>query len=330
MNENFTFGNRLGLIGDAHGNRQFLVEAIYTLHEKGATDIIQLGDFGLFWEDNDTERNSLSILNNALNLVDRDLYVILGNHENYDYIEELPTSADGTKRVGRIIVLPRSGRGTAGERVLGFLSGAPSIDRSARAAGISWWPEELTTDEQAQPFLEGEANVDIVLAHDALQGQSLVNRLARSRHIWRAADLLYAEDAGRVFTKRVLSVINDGGVVVSGHYHFRHSEWDTYTTLYAGEKHIKSEILTEEWNHFSVGILDTETLKLDAYTVSRNDVGQRGSTFRDTRKESNLSNREFAEALGISSKVLSRLTSGHLAPTYDLIKKASQLLASKD
>ncbi|MFF8917462.1 hypothetical protein ACF08M_30180 [Streptomyces sp. NPDC015032] len=49
MNEEVRLGDRVGLIGDVHGQARFLHEAVVTLASRGCTSLVQLGDFGMIW-----------------------------------------------------------------------------------------------------------------------------------------------------------------------------------------------------------------------------------------------------------------------------------------
>lgn len=226
-------GGRVGLIGDAHGDAGFLRGAAALLAQRGCTSLVQLGDFGLIWSGTRAESSALDELNGALATLGIRLYVVLGSLENYDLIDALPRDANGTVRIfSHIGLLPRSGVVLAGNggvtdpvHAVGWLSGAASIDRSLRVPGRSWWPAELPTDVQAQGLMSSPVDPDVVLAHEALATPGLLARLGDGAG-WDPSDLTYARTAQREHTERVLSVLDPGKetLLVSGHYHFRHSE----------------------------------------------------------------------------------------------------------
>ena len=81
---------RLGLIGDAHGNETFLANAIFSLVDAGAELLVQLGDFGVLFDGSAAEMAAVARIETLLGLVDRQLWVIPGNHDPYDLIAALP------------------------------------------------------------------------------------------------------------------------------------------------------------------------------------------------------------------------------------------------
>lgn len=226
-------GGRIGLIGDAHGDAGFLRGATALLAQRGCTSLVQLGDFGMIWRGTRAESRALDQLNSALATAGLRLYVVLGGLENYDLIDALPRDANGIVRIfSHIGLLPRSGVVLAGNsgpsdpvHAIGWLAGAASSDRGTRTPGRNWWPAELTTDAQAASLLSSPLRPDVVLAHEALATPDLLARLGDASDA-DPRDLAYARTAQREHTDRVLSVLDPGKetLLVSGHYHFRHSE----------------------------------------------------------------------------------------------------------
>ena len=260
------FGPRIGLIGDAHGDLDFLLAAVHALHDRGVDSIAQLGDFGMIWHHDHRDWQRLERLNTELAALGRHLLVVTGNHENYDAIAAMPVDADGVRRLGPTWILPRSGRGTAAGRSLGWLSGAASIDLNRRGPA-SWWAAELPTDEETVAFLTG-GPVDIVLAHDALATRHLAERLARTDDLWDPDGRAYAEYGRTIFTARVLRVLADGGLVASGHYHARVSVGEVLTRPNGEPVQARNEILSSQFNGDSVGVLDTTTLAVQGFAVA--------------------------------------------------------------
>lgn len=264
--EPIDFGPRIGLIGDAHGNRRFLEDAIVSLADHDVTSIVQLGDWGTIWTGNSQELHSIKLTNRVLELTGLTMYVVLGNHEGYDAIEELPANAHGVRGFGSTRILPPSGRATAAGRPIGWLAGAASIDRGARRPGTSWWRQEIPLPEETRAFTDG-GPADIVFAHDALSTPELTQRLAPSRHLWSPPDVDYAERTQDLFTERVLAVLSNGGVVCSGHYHFRQSIIATIDRPNGGSLTARNEIFSCEREGPSVGILDAESLDVTSWEI---------------------------------------------------------------
>jgi len=311
-------GARIGLLGDAHGDLRFLQAGIHALAARGVTSIVQLGDFGLIWDGGDRDRHALAVLNTALRLVDQTLFVLAGNHDGHPAIAALPTDADGVRRIGRVGILPRSGRGTAAGRPIGWLSGAASVDRSRRTAGVSWWPEELLSPAEAVGLTAGRP-VDIVFAHDALDSCALTIRLARTAGFWDPDDLRYAEAARAEFSNRVLGVLSDDGLVVSGHYHFRMSIDEEVTRPDGTAAQARNEILSCQFAGPSVAVLDVATLTIDAFALDSLQIGRDWQAFRSLLKRIPDGARRVQEALAPSRRELEQMRNGILLPPPALL-----------
>ena len=122
---------RFGMAGDWHGNWRFAVGKLEEFRRAGIKTIFQLGDFGIWPGPRGDEY--LGKLRKNLELNDQTLYVTLGNHEDYDQVEELETDALGLKWPRHNIALfPRVFRFMLGEYRVLSLGGAPSIDFKMR------------------------------------------------------------------------------------------------------------------------------------------------------------------------------------------------------
>lgn len=262
-------GDRVGLIGGSHGDAVFLRSAAGILARRGCTSLVQLGDFGMIWRGTRAESVALNQLNQSLKQVGLALHVVLGNDENHDLINMLPTDRLGVRHVfSNIRLLPRSGVVLAGRggaydpvHVIGWLSGAASADRSLRQPGVNWWPDELTTDDQARALLETPVSPDVVFAHEALVTPGLQARLD-DQGPWDPHDLAYAEAARHEHTERVLSVLDPTKetLLVSSHHPFRHSEQATVqrwsTDSHPERLRVRQEVLDREWMPGALAVLD--------------------------------------------------------------------------
>jgi hypothetical protein len=121
-------------------------------------------------------------VNTALSRVERELWVVLGNHENYDEWERMPVGEDGTRRHPRfpnVVFLPRSfvWRDPMSGRMFGSVGGAGSVDKVFREEGESWWPQEEITRDDIELFkgLPGSGGVEVFLTHDAPAGSGTVD-----------------------------------------------------------------------------------------------------------------------------------------------------------
>lgn len=110
--------------------------------------LVICGDFGLLWNGGASERWWLRWL-------ERKPYTTLfidGNHENFDMLDALPTEAWHGGRIHRIsdsiLHLMRGELFEIGGRTFFTLGGAESHDKPYRIPGVSWWPQELPSDEE--------------------------------------------------------------------------------------------------------------------------------------------------------------------------------------
>ena len=146
-------------VGDAHGNLAFMRHALELAKTSEADLVIQVGDFG-FWP----SKSFSSIVDNDFIKGAMPLWVIRGNHDfmgdAYQYLKT-PTFEPG-------LTLLNDGWKTDFDGVsVGFLGGAVSVDQDARIMGRSWWPDEVTSDDNVEAALFG-GPVDVWVTHDAV------------------------------------------------------------------------------------------------------------------------------------------------------------------
>lgn len=145
--------------GDAHGNLAYMRHVLRIAQEVNAQLVVQVGDFG-FWP----SKSFSSIVNNDFIEGEMPLWVIRGNHDftgdAYQYLKT-PTFEPG-------LTLISDGWKTEIDGVsIGFLGGAVSVDQDARVPGRSWWPDEITSDDNVAAALFN-GPVDVWVTHDAV------------------------------------------------------------------------------------------------------------------------------------------------------------------
>lgn len=155
--------------GDTHGDQREW-QAIDALLQPGDT-IITAGDFGYLWFGSRSERIFFDLLA-------KKPYTVLfadGNHEHFDLLYTLPIRE---WHGGRVHFLRRNVihlmRGEIyeieGKRMFVF-GGGYSIDKARREPGVSWWPEELPSEEEYQNaenhLREANRRVDYIITHTA-------------------------------------------------------------------------------------------------------------------------------------------------------------------
>lgn len=159
------------LVGDLHGSPDALVEAFQMAYEHRVQAIIQLGDYGYGWRLDGNGECSFAELTSEMALeASIPFYFIDGNHENFDLLETKPVGSDGLRLVAWMVWhIPRGATLKVGETTFLALGGAYSVDKPHRTLGVSWWPQEMITqDDVDKAILAGPA--DVLLTHDVPYG----------------------------------------------------------------------------------------------------------------------------------------------------------------
>ena len=168
---------RLFVTGDTHGGLD--MSKLNSRHFKCADltkdDILVImGDAGFIWSDSATEKFWQKFLDDK----PWTTFCVLGNHENYDRIEELPTTTFGGEmcyKVNDSIYYALSGKvyDLCGQKCL-VVNGADSHDvfvdgKRYRHPHISWWEQEQITEEDVEVarinIAKCHGTVDYVFSH---------------------------------------------------------------------------------------------------------------------------------------------------------------------
>ena len=170
--------------GDTHGNfRRFQPE--YFPEQAGVTKndvVIIAGDFGGVWFGDSRDDETLDWLER----LPFTLVYVCGNHENYDALERYPVAEWHGSKVHRVrphVLHLMRGQVFELESYRFFtMGGAKSHDTNHRINHISWWRQELPSDEE---YIEALQNlerynwqVDYIITHCAPTSIAL----AGSRH----------------------------------------------------------------------------------------------------------------------------------------------------
>lgn len=244
----------IGLLGDLHGRGSWLGFALRQFKNREISTIVQLGDFGL-WPKKSAFVDSAQ---KKLTEYGQTLYVIPGNHEDYDQIDNIPVHEDGFQHLrDNILLAPRGHRWNWDSASFVALGGAPSVDRSHRKSSgsdKSWWAQEAITPEDVAKTIAG-GYADVMLAHDAPEGLEEIHRqVSHNPHGFLEEDLLYAADGRRRMEEAVQGVRPK--LFFHGHYHFLVNEKKKLTN--GQESHIVG--FARDHLDNSLGSLDTETL----------------------------------------------------------------------
>lgn len=155
--------------GDIHGEQSRFNEI---LAQAKRNDIILVcGDCGLLFHDLITEHI-------FLNKLEKEPYIICfcdGNHENFPAIYRYPCEEWNGGKVHRIrnniFHLMRGQIYTIEGKKIFTMGGAYSVDKYMRTENVSWWKEELPTNEEyaeaTKNLKENDFSVDYIISHTA-------------------------------------------------------------------------------------------------------------------------------------------------------------------
>ena len=156
------------LLGDIHGNFNYLMKHI----EKTKIDnciIIQVGDFGIGFTNEDNDTRFLLGFNDFLSKKNITLYAIRGNHDNPDFFK-------GQHKYSNLQLLPDYTVLNLENKNFLFVGGAVSIDRKPRILEnmkyarygsrrrTYWYDEKVTYDEN---LIKEFRDIDILVTHTA-------------------------------------------------------------------------------------------------------------------------------------------------------------------
>lgn len=213
----------VGLAGDWHGNARWAVSVLDQFAMADIRTVLHAGDFGIW-----PGAGGASYLSLILGTCEKHKITLLitpGNHEDYDQIEdpegvEVPDKQVlGSGEGWEVALLPRGYRWDMEGRRFLSLGGAPSIDRSFRTEGKSWWPAEMIRDTDLERLEEDSA--DVMIAHDAPDGGTdAVQRILDTPAAvsgWPQEGLDYCA-IGRRKMNQAVEVVNPR-VFIHGHMH---------------------------------------------------------------------------------------------------------------
>ena len=170
--------NRTFITGDVHGCVGKL-HRFYQWHKselcKDSVMVIA-GDWGFIFTPDEKEQRQENMLKEILDGFDITFFVVLGNHENYDRIEKLPTKQmfGNTVRYEpefeNIVYAVNGNYYTINDKLFWVMGGAFSPDAYKRTPKLDWWAQEVpdkeTLDACLENFQNGDvASIDYVVTH---------------------------------------------------------------------------------------------------------------------------------------------------------------------
>ena len=170
------------IIGDTHGSidteKISIMEFFYEdkLKDLANGKVLIAGDFGGVWyksKPGTIHPKDINAMEDIYGSNPFDILFIRGNHENHDLLETLPTT-EGFGGIVRPIIDKVTQLCDSyvfeidGIKIL-VMGGADSVDKAYRTKHLTWWPQELISEEEYKKACEelDKVNweVDIVLTH---------------------------------------------------------------------------------------------------------------------------------------------------------------------
>ena len=211
--------------GDWHGDANWGVRVINHLSTQGIKKIYHLGDFGV-WPGGKPFIMSLS---KALIKHDMEIFVTLGNHEDYNQINKMPIDDNGllhfsSPDYSRIHFFPRGYVWEDSGYKFGSLGGAGSADRTLRIENKSWWREEEITQTDCNKLLynvgiRGWAGLDFLLTHEAPAGLTM-NGFFPLPH-WFTPEVQHDCYRQRILLREAMDYVTPK-INMHGHWHYKH------------------------------------------------------------------------------------------------------------
>lgn len=174
------------ITGDTHGRidgeKLFQINGAYKKHKSLTRNdyVIVAGDFGFIWDKN--YKKSIE----PLTKFDYTVLFIDGNHENFEILNSFPVEMWHGGKIHRIsdniIHLIRGQVFTIDNKTFFTFGGADSIDKYMRTEHLSWWKEEIPSEEEFEEaknnLLEYNNKVDYIITH-AINTRALTDRDSR-------------------------------------------------------------------------------------------------------------------------------------------------------
>ena len=205
----------LMLAGDWHGNLPWAERVIEHAAAREVDTILQLGDFG-YWVDDPQTDEYLSVIDQTAGSAGIRLFWLDGNHEDHTRVADWVD----TSRFPNIRYLPRGHRWQWWGLTWMSVGGAMSVDKYYRVEGESWWPGEELTDADVE-YASRDGEVDVIVSHDCPRGVDIPgvgpDTKGGARGNW-PADILAEAQRHRDKLATICAATTPGWLF-HGHYH---------------------------------------------------------------------------------------------------------------
>lgn len=148
---------KIAIAGDWHGYNKY---AKMVLKDLEVEMVIHVGDLGILWGSSDKNECHMT---KTITKAGIPFLFIDGNHDNHTNLQSL----EDTQITDIVRYMPRGSSLEIDGLTFGFLGGAYSIDADRRTEGVDWWRNEEPTLEEAEPLLDLEDGLDVLITHEA-------------------------------------------------------------------------------------------------------------------------------------------------------------------
>ncbi len=222
-------------LGDIHGEWSVILNHLrrvndFDLEEKKRVCYVQVGDFGIGYNDAKIEMRKLLVLNEELANHESDLFIIRGNHDDPEWFIDDKKTKYKDQLTNIFFVPDYTVLNIDLENIL-FVGGAVSIDRNYnKMYGGKYWEDEVVKFDF--DFVKNLRDIDRMVCHTS---PDFVEPLTFNNLVYRYAmndDLLLGDlttERGNM-TKLVTEVMNNNKLkgFYYGHFHrnyrFYHNE----------------------------------------------------------------------------------------------------------
>lgn len=237
--------------GDIHANQYKWVEQIHPALSSGDILIVN-GDFGIgFWNGRYWSEETF------FDWISEQEYTVLfvdGNHENYNKLNDYPVELWNGGRVHKIrhnlIHLMRGEvYNIDGISVFAF-GGGYSIDKYRRQENVSWWRQEMPSEEEyknAEKNLQKvDYQVDYIITHTAPSESvyylSVMQRLAVNKNVVEEQPL-------NTFLDHIRQQVTYKHWYF-GHFHIDIELWRNQTAVLSSIRELETGRIVKQWNSY--------------------------------------------------------------------------------
>lgn len=239
------------ITGDTHGNQHKWMEQIHPVLKRGDT-VIVAGDFGVgFWNSKDRSEEMF------FDWIEEQPYHVLfcdGNHCDFDKLNAYPVSqwCGGSVHFLRknLIHLMRGEIYEMEEQSVFVFGGGYSRDRYLRQEGVSWWAQEMPSEEEYKNAVRNieryHGKVDVVITHTA--PAETVYAMACTQRLGIKNDMT-EERSLTAFLDYIQSSLSYERWFF-GHFHVDRELWRNQTAVFSAIRQLKTGEVVRRWQPY--------------------------------------------------------------------------------